>query len=148
MDTIASQESRNERSVREASPDPLITINTEGKITDLKYLTQRTKSNPDLIMEMISLYLEQTPTLIKTMKQSLNDKDWDSLRTAAHKMIPSFSIMGISVEFENMTKQIQEYAGTYKHTERITDLVLQLENICTLACNELEAECNKIKKMK
>ena len=43
------------------------------KCTDLDYLIHRTKSNPELMMEMISLYLEQTPPLISTMKQSLTE---------------------------------------------------------------------------
>jgi CheY-like chemotaxis protein len=123
-------------------------VNEKLKCTNLKDLTRRAKSNPDIIMEMISLYLVQTPTLISAMKQSLRDEDWDSMRSAAHKMIPSFSIMGISAEFEKMTRQVQEYAGTNQHTERIPYLVLQLENICTRACKELEAEYNSIKKTK
>ncbi len=65
-------------------------------------------------MEMIELYLKQTPPLISKMKQSLNDKDWDSLYTAVHKMIPSFSIMGINKDFEDMAKKIQEYSSTQK----------------------------------
>jgi len=64
------------------------------RCTDMDYLNRRTKSNPTLMMEMISLYLEQTPTLINTMKQSLEIKDWKSLYGAVHKMIPSFAIMG------------------------------------------------------
>ncbi len=116
------------------------------KCTDLDYLTHRSKSNPKLMMEMISLYLEQTPTLISAMKQSLQDKDWHSLHAAVHKMIPSFSIMGISIDFENMAKKVQEYASTQQQTDGIPDLVLQLENICTQACKELEEEFNVIKK--
>ncbi len=112
---------------------------------DLDYLTHRTKSNPVLMMEMISLYLEQTPPLISTMKQSLQDQDWTSLHAAVHKMIPSFSIMGISTDFENMAKKVQEYASTQKQTDEITGMVLQLENICMQACIELQEEFDSIK---
>ena len=62
-------------------------------------------------MEMIELYLEQTPALISNIKKSLTEKDWDSLHAAAHKMIPSFSIMGIGKDYEMIAKQIQEYTG-------------------------------------
>src|SRR3989344_2108512 len=62
-----------------------------------------------------------------------------------HKMIPSFAIMGISADFENMAKKIQEYASTQQQTDGIPDLVLQLENICTQACVELKEEFNMIK---
>ena len=88
---------------------------------DLAYLINRTKSNPKLMMEMISLYLEQTPPLIKTMKQSLLDKDWELLYSAVHKMIPSFSIMGISIDFENMAKKVQEYASTQQQSDGIPE---------------------------
>jgi len=115
------------------------------KCTDLDYLTHRTKSNPTLMMEMISLYLEQTPPLIKTMKQSLQNKDWNSLQAAVHKMIPSFSIMGIHTDFENMAKKVQEYASTQQQTDVIHSMVLQLENICNQACVELKEEFNTIK---
>gem|GEM_PF-2611669 len=97
------------------------------------------------MMEMISLYLEQTPPLILIMKQSLHDKDWQALYSAVHKMIPSFSIMGISIDFENMAKQVQEYASTQQQTDGIPDLVRQLENICAQACKELEIEFDMIK---
>jgi PAS domain S-box-containing protein len=115
------------------------------KCTDLEYLTQRTKSNPKLMMEMISAYLEQTPPLVSAMKQSYHDKDWNLLYSAVHKMIPSFSIMGISADFENMAKKVQEYASTQKQTDGISDMVIQLENVCEQACEELEIEFNTIK---
>ncbi len=115
------------------------------KCIDLDFLAHRTKSDPKLMMEMISLYLEQTPPLILIMKQSLQDKDWQSLYSALHKMIPSFSIMGIGVDFENMAKKVQEYARTQQETDGIPDLVLQLENVCAQACKELEVEFNTIK---
>ena len=115
------------------------------KCTDLDYLTLRTKSNPKLMMEMISLYLEQTPNLITAMKQGFKDQDWQVLYGAVHKMIPSFSIMGISTDFENMAKKVQEYASNQQQTEGILDLVLQLETVCVKACKELEEEFNLIK---
>jgi len=116
------------------------------KYTDLDYLIHRTKSNPTLMMEMISLYLEQTPPLIQAMNQSFKNKDWNSLYSAVHKMIPSFAIMGISMDFENMAKKVQEYASTQKQEEGIHDMVVKLANVCSQACKELQEELNRIKK--
>jgi PAS domain S-box-containing protein len=117
----------------------------EIKYTDLDYLNLRTKSNPKLMMEMISLYLEQTPELIKAMKESFIGEDWISLHAAVHKMIPSFSIMGISSNFEVMARKIQELATNQQRTDEMNDLVIQLESICLKACIELEEELLKIK---
>jgi len=108
------------------------------KYADLTFLKKRTKDNPELMTEMIELYLKQTPPLIKQMKQGLHDKDWDSVYIAAHKLIPSFSIMGMDHDFEEAAKKIQEYSGTQKHLEEIQELVLQVENACCGACKELE----------
>lgn len=120
-------------------------VSKKIKYTNLDYLNQRTKSNSKLIMEMISLYLEQTTPLVKTMKQGLLDNDWNSIRAAAHKMIPSFSIMGISAEYETMARQIQEDSTAQQNIDRVADLVLKLENVCAHACMELEEEFNRIK---
>jgi PAS domain S-box-containing protein len=132
--------------------------NKKIRCTDMTYLMQHTKSNPKLMMEMISLYLVQTPPLVNTMRQSLVDEDWSQLYAAVHKMIPSFSIMGINAGFENMAKKVQEFAGTQQqveaslltesrgpHRKEIMDLVLELGNICEQACSELEIEFNTIK---
>jgi CheY-like chemotaxis protein len=115
------------------------------KYTDLDYLTRRTKSNPELMMEMITLYLDQTPALVSTMKRSTQEKDWKSLYSAVHKLIPSFSIMGINANFENMAKKVQEYASTQQQSDGILDLVMQLEVVCTKACEELREELTIIK---
>lgn len=130
------------------------------KYINLDYLNQCTRSDPKLMMEMISLYVEQTSSLVHAMKQSLEDKDWNLLQAVAHKMIPSFSIMGIHSDFENMAKQVQAYARLHETAaqagqgdarlpdqQEISGLVLQIEEVCLRACKELEEEYNLIKNM-
>ena len=113
--------------------------------TNLVYLEKRTKANPLLMMEMISLYLEQTPPLILAMKQSFEEKDWHTLHAATHKIIPSFSIVGINKEFEEMAKRIMLFATTQEEMEGINGLVLTIEDVCLNACKELKEELNTIK---
>ncbi|MEQ1587133.1 MAG: ATP-binding protein [Cyclobacteriaceae bacterium] len=130
--------------VEEQKQDAYI-LSKNGKCVDLKYLSHRTKSNPTLMMEMISVYLEQTPPLINSMKRSFHDKDWESLYAVVHKMIPSFSIMGMHADFELIAKKVQEFASAQQKIGEIEDSVIQLENICTQACRELKEELNRIK---
>ncbi|RKS94016.1 PAS domain S-box-containing protein [Flavobacterium limicola] len=115
------------------------------KYINLEYLHHRTKSNPKLMMEMIALYLVQIPPLVQTMKQSLADQNWSLLAASAHKMIPSFSIVGISSDYENMAKKIQELATAPEKSEEIHELVQQLEEVCLQACTELQEEFDTIK---
>jgi PAS domain S-box-containing protein len=118
----------------------------KSRITNLSYLKKRTKSNEGLMTEMIRLYLKQTPQMISQMRQGIINKDWSSVYDAAHKMIPSFSIVGIPEEYEIAAKQIQEYSGAQKYPDKVRKLVLKLENVCAAACEELEEELILIKK--
>ena len=97
------------------------------------------------MMEMISLYLEQTPILISAMYQSMENKDWNSLYAAVHKMIPSFSIVGLSKEFEFMAKKVQDFASNQEQAGEIQKLVAELGSVCEQSCRELEVEFNRIK---
>lgn len=116
------------------------------RCTDLKYLNTRTKSNPTLMSEMISLYLQQTPSLIEAMKKGLKEQDWGILSAAAHKMIPSFSIVGMNTDFENMARKIQEFASSQEQNGTVLEMVLKIEEACNQACKELEEELIMIKK--
>jgi len=118
------------------------------KSINLDYLIKHTKSNNQLIMDMISLYLEQTPPLINTMQKSLKNKDWKLLYSAVHKLIPSFVIVGINSDFEIMAKKVQEYASTEKQLDEIPVLVKQIGEVCSQACKELEQEFIRIKNAK
>ena len=115
------------------------------KYVDLSYLNRRTKSNPQLMMEMISLYLDQTPVLINEMKKNFSEKNWDGLSAAVHKIIPSFSIMGISNEYETLARKIYESTKAQQAMDDIENMLRTLEDVCTYACSELTEEYNKIK---
>jgi CheY-like chemotaxis protein len=115
------------------------------KYIDMSYLTKLTKSDPNLMSQMIHAYLRQTPPLIIAMKNSLVDKDWKALQAAVHKLIPSFSIIGLSPEIKEIAKRIQEYAYTIELSGEVHRLVLELEIVCSQSCEELEIELNNLK---
>lgn len=136
--------------VKKATPPPLHkSIETEmvviTKCTDLNYLLLRTKANPNLMMEMIKAYLDQTPTLLQAMRKGYDEKDWEILGATIHKLIPSFSIMGMHANFENMAKKVQEFANNQHQLDDIADMVFQIETVCNQACKELEVEFNNLK---
>ena len=119
---------------------------TKSSCINLDDLIQRTKSNPEVVMAMIKAYIDQTPPLIIAMNESYNDQDWSKLYSVIHKMIPSFTIMGISKDFEDIAREVQDYASARQQSDGISDLVAQLSTVCTQACSELEAELDRIKK--
>lgn len=118
---------------------------TPHKYVNLDFLNSRTKSNASLMLEMISAFLIQTPPLVSAMTQALIVKDYEGLYSAVHKMIPSFSIMGMSDEYEKMARNVLELTHTDQQHDKMSKLVSQLENICTQSCEELQEEYNTIK---
>jgi CheY-like chemotaxis protein len=118
---------------------------TEGEtVTDLSYLIKRTKSDPLLMGEMISLFLGQTLGLLKEMKESSNSKDWKSLYSIVHKLIPSLSIVGIKQDYIALAQTLQENCRAEKNIPEIEKSVSSLTAILVKACEELEQQLNLI----
>ncbi len=122
-----------------------VLVVNKKKFTDLTYLRERTKSNNNLMLEMLEAYLEQTPALISTLTKSFKDENWEMLQATAHKIIPSFSIIGMSSEFETIARNVQEYAVSRQKLEGIQEMVNQLEHGCMQACEELTEEYQTLK---
>ena len=121
-------------------------LNKKYKHIDLTYLNRCTKSEPKLMLELITLFLEQITSLIEIMKKSYEEKDWNLLQSTAHKMIPSLTIMGINKEFEDLAKTLQENAKAEKEIKGMKGMIMQLEDICNKASLELQEEYKLIQK--
>jgi PAS domain S-box-containing protein len=114
------------------------------KVTDLSYLIQRTKSDPLLLAEMMSLFLGQTTALVREMNESFRAKDWKTLYAVTHKIIPSLSIVGIKSAHVELTRTLQENAREEKNISEIEKSVSALNTLLVTACKELDEELNLI----
>lgn len=117
------------------------------KVVDLKQLHARTKGDPALKAEIIKLYLAQTPELLSTMVSALKKHDLPSLKSVVHKMIPSFSILGLKSNPENLARKILLCVSTKEH-DAVHGLVIQLEDICRRSCEALKQHLSIIESEK
>src|SRR5690606_10382671 len=108
---------------------------------------QLTKNNPEMIAEMINVYLEETPQLIKRIKQGIAAGDWEEVRSAAHSVIPSFSTMGMKEDYAVMAKKIQENAERKQDADEIKDLLARIGRVCESAYAELRQELSDLREM-
>lgn len=120
--------------------------NQEQKCTNLGFLQHLTKGNSKMIMEMIQVYLEETPRLLDKLRHAIDEKDWDTSARTAHSLIPSFSTMGMSKEFTGMAKKIQEYSEKKENTEQIGEMFRKIDSVCVQARQELEQDLVDLKK--
>jgi two-component system CheB/CheR fusion protein len=119
--------------------------NTSLKFTDLTKLRNKTKLNPTLMTEILVLYLNDVPQLIKTIKDSMKNKDWKTLQNAAHRLIPTFSIIGMNEKYEELTRKIHDFNGENGNPDEINKLILKIETACLKASEEIKLEINKMK---
>lgn len=117
---------------------------TNLKCVDMSHLNKLTKSNENFLSQMILAYLEQTPFLINTIKSSFENKEWDTLCAAVHKLIPSFSLIGMKGPYENTARKIHEFAHQQQLSQEIHCSILELEKACVETCKELETELSTL----
>jgi CheY-like chemotaxis protein len=123
------------------------------RCTNLDYIKQITKSDEVLIAEMMHVYLDHIPVLMNIITESFEAKNWKSLYDAVHKMIPSFHLMGMSSDFEDMAKEIQDFASGPMPDDALLnsgmfDMIRELESVCSQACDELRFDLSEIEKDK
>jgi PAS domain S-box-containing protein len=123
------------------------------RCTNLDYIKQITKSDEVLIAEMMHVYLDHIPVLMNIITESFEAKNWKSLYDAVHKMIPSFHLMGMSSDFEDMAKEIQDFASGPMPDDALLnsgmfDMIRELESVCSQACYELRFDLSEIEKDK
>jgi PAS domain S-box-containing protein len=115
--------------------------NAKGfKYVNFDYLRELTFGKPEGIAMMIRAYLEETPRLLEAMKKGIELKDWESTGAAAHSLIPSFSILGIDLVYEDMARKIQESSSKKEKPEYVNALIHKIEEVCNSAMLELNQE--------
>jgi PAS domain S-box-containing protein len=111
----------------------------EGRYTDLTYLKKLSKGDDDFVKQMISIFINQTPTAIQKMEADLSNKDWTSLRAVAHKMKPSFSFVGVT-SLQEKIETIEDNAEKGTNANLIADMIAQVKEVSLKAVAELQTE--------
>jgi PAS domain S-box-containing protein len=112
----------------------------EEKHINLNYLKELTGGKQEGMVLMIKAYLEETPTLLKALKDNIKDQNWDGVGAAAHSIIPSFSMLGMDSKYEKMARTIQELTTKKEKLDSVEGIVLELQKACEIAMTELEEE--------
>lgn len=74
---------------------------SSGKV-DLSYLEDIAGGSNEFIIEMIDMFLEQTPGYCLQIKQAIIEKDWKKVSDLAHKVKPTLAFMGSNAAKETM----------------------------------------------
>ncbi len=124
-----------------ASP---VTQTNPMKHSDLTYLNGLANGKTDFVIQMLSIFIEQTPTVLEKLNEAITNKDWATVRTIVHKMKPSITFTGLK-EIEQDVPAMEEYAESGSHLELIPSLYEKMKKVCTEAILELKEEIEKLK---
>jgi HPt (histidine-containing phosphotransfer) domain-containing protein len=83
------------------------------------------EDDPDLLQDLVEIFLEQTPALIARLQEAFDSNDAHALERAAHSLKSSCANLGalrLSAHFKEM-----ELAGRSKDIERVRPLLVESE---------------------
>ncbi len=108
---------------------------------DLTYLRDVSSGSNEFMIEMIELFLQQTPAYFKQLNQSIIDENWSKAAEIAHKIKPTLAFMGADAAKDRMA-EIENYARNLTNTEAIAPLFKSLNEFS----EELFVKLSEVKK--
>lgn len=96
---------------------------------DLQVLTEYSNGDKDFEKEMIELFLNETPEIIKEMHLSFSSEDWESLKSNAHKLSPRFTLFGLS-GLTKLVAKIESNCHLHENLNEIPLMLHQIDNTC------------------
>ncbi len=108
---------------------------------DMSYLEEVSIGDSRFIMDIADLFFNQTSRDIQRVHQLMNQRDWEDMALAVHKVKPTFKLLGIKSAEKNLEK-LQRYAKQVVHLDEMPLLLKEVEDIYQLAANELRQKLN------
>lgn len=108
---------------------------------DLTYLRDVSSGSNDFMIEMIELFLQQTPAYFEQLNQLIIDENWCKAAEIAHKIKPTLAFMGADAAKDRMA-EIENYARNLTNTDAIAPLFKSLNEFS----EELFAKLSEVKK--
>jgi HPt (histidine-containing phosphotransfer) domain-containing protein len=112
-------------------------------VCNLGYLSDTMGGKKHLIEEIIDIFLKQIPEELQTINEAIEKTNYPVIKSFAHTMKSTVSIMGISV-LTPILLEMENLGAKATDIERIKELNLKLTLICKQAIAEIEREKHKM----
>ena len=114
------------------------------KICNLEYLKSISAESNELTINIINLFLKNTPVSVLAIKNAISTSDWENIHKFTHKIKPSLTIIGLNSEIIGEFLKIKEFAKEKKNLDQINTLFIDFETEIEKAYVELEQELAKL----
>ena len=112
-------------------------------VTDLTYLNSMSGGAPEIVKEMITIFIDQAQEYVRDMPAHLASKDYNSLARLAHKAKSSISIMGMT-DLATDLKTLELLAKEEKDVDQYPEYVNRFVKQCNQAIEELTETASKL----
>ncbi|WP_374163370.1 2-amino-4-hydroxy-6-hydroxymethyldihydropteridine diphosphokinase [Arcticibacter sp. MXS-1] len=94
---------------------------------NLSYLNDIAEGNKEFIIDMIDIFIEQTPVYFNQLATAIYEKDWKTAGDVAHKIKPTLAFIGVDAARDQMI-EIERKARSLDKPEEIADLFDDLKD--------------------
>lgn len=111
-------------------------------IYNFSYLKKNMQGNVALISEIIDLSIKNISIDLPILKQAVEKKDYDNIKSYCHKLKSTCSVLGMK-EGVFLLNEMESLAVLATNIEKIRSLNQQFGRICTQMIKDINAEMNK-----
>lgn len=104
---------------------------------DLSYLRDVSSGSNEFMVEMIELFLDQTPAYFEQLDQYIQEENWLRVADIAHKIKPTLAFMGADSAKDDMA-EIEVNARNLKNLHKIQPAFQLLNDLSSELFSKLE----------
>src|ERR1700757_1289082 len=130
-----------EKDNSEKSTEPL---NRNSKMFDLEQLNRIGNNDKVFTAKMLEKFIQSATECSETMAMGLSLNDRKKIKTAAHKSIPSYSLLGLNGFVKDLA-YIENYADNPLHHKEVDELIKIVEQKNQEIIRDIWDYVNKLK---
>ncbi len=112
-------------------------MDNAGFKIDLSYLKDVASGSDEFMIDMIDLFLDQTPAYFEQIERFIAEGNWAKVADIAHKVKPTLAFMGVDSARESMA-EIEQNARNVINLETISPAFQILKDMSVQLYKQLE----------
>lgn len=115
-----------------------------SQLYDLTYLNEHAAGDTNFLMEMISIFLSDTPEFLVELKKDIDRQDYEKIKETSHSMKGLFLTLGMN-DAARLLKEIETMAASNEDLSIISENFHLIESMFFQSKELLEHELKKLK---
>lgn len=96
---------------------------------DLTYLNDIAGGDAEFMIDMIDIFIDQTPVYVEQLIAAISEKDWKMVGDIAHKIKPTLAFMGVDNAKDKMA-EIEHNARAETNLDSIGEEFAEIKTLC------------------